>query len=40
VDVNGFTEDEISHYQEILESTAHLIIKFSAEGGFDGAANF
>ena len=39
VDVNGFTEDEISHYQEILESTAHLIIKFSAEGGFDGAAN-
>ena len=40
VDVNGFTEDEIRHYQEILESTAHLIIKFSAEGGFDGAANF
>ena len=40
VDVNGFTEDEISHYQEILESTAHLIIKFSTEGGFDGAANF
>ena len=40
VDVNGFSEKEIKHYQEIIESTAHLIIRFSQEGGFDSAANF
>ncbi len=39
-DVDGFTSEEIAKYQTILESTAHLIIQFSKEGGFDGAANF
>ena len=40
VDINGFTDEEIKHYQEIIESTAHLIIRFSQEGGFDSAASF
>ncbi|MCD7778091.1 MAG: hypothetical protein LUH47_06275 [Clostridiales bacterium] len=39
-DINGFTSDEISKYQEIIESTAHLIIEFAEEGGFENAANF
>ena len=26
-------------FQDIIESTAHLIIEFSQEGGFEGAAN-
>ncbi|MCD8238776.1 MAG: hypothetical protein LUC92_05520 [Clostridiales bacterium] len=39
-DINGFTSDEISKYQEIIESTAHLIIEFAGEGGFENAANF
>lgn len=36
--INGFTEAEISKYQKIIESTAHLIMRFSQEGGFDNAA--
>jgi hypothetical protein len=39
-DVNGYSECEISKYQEIIESVAHLIIEFSQEGGFDNASNF
>ena len=39
-DINGFTEDEIVQYQEIIESTAHLILEFSKEGGFENASNF
>ncbi len=26
VDICGFSDDEIQHYQEIIESTAHLIV--------------
>lgn len=37
-DICGFTDAEIGEYQKILESTAHLIIRFAQEGGFDGAA--
>ncbi|MCD7905859.1 MAG: hypothetical protein LUG24_09990 [Clostridiales bacterium] len=36
-DINGFTASEISKYQEIIESTAHLIIEFAGEGGFKNA---
>ena len=39
-DIIGFNEDEIARYREILESTAHLILRFAQEGGFDHAANF
>ncbi len=38
--INGFREDEIARYQEVIESVAHLIIEFAAEGGFDNASNF
>jgi len=38
--ITGFTSEDISKYQELLESTAHLIIRFAGEGGFDNAANF
>ena len=31
-DVSGFSEREIARFQEVLESTAHLIIEFSREG--------
>lgn len=37
-DVFKFTDDEISRYQEIIESTAHLILQFSKEGGFENAS--
>ena len=39
-EVEGFTEIEIKKYQEILESTAHLIIRFAQGGGFENASNF
>jgi len=34
-EVSGFSKDDIDRYQELLESTAHLIIRFAKEGGFD-----
>lgn len=39
-DVAGFTAEEISRYEEVIRSTAHLILQFSQEGGFDSAAGF
>ncbi|MBR3503664.1 MAG: hypothetical protein IKO07_05365 [Clostridia bacterium] len=39
-DVEGFSDGEIKRYQEIIESTAHLILRFAQEGGFEHAANF
>ena len=38
--VVGFSKGEIEHYMEIVRSTAHLIMEFSQEGGFDNAAGF
>lgn len=39
-DVFGFTKEELARYQEVIESTAHLILQFAKEGGFDSASNF
>ena len=39
-DVFGFADSDIQRFQEILESTAHLILAFSQEGGFEHASNF
>lgn len=39
-DVNGFSDDEVQRYMEIIRSTAHLIMEFSREGGFENASGF
>lgn len=39
-DIYGFSEKEIGRYEEVITSTAHLILEFSQEGGFDHAAGF
>ena len=39
-DICGFTDCEMSRFQEIIESTAHLIIEFSQQGGFRSAESF
>ena len=39
-EVAGFNKEEIDRYQEILETTAHLIIQFAKNGGFSNASNF
>lgn len=37
---DGFSDEEIKKYMEIIHSTAHLIMEFSKKGGFDNAAGF
>ena len=39
-EIHGFTPAEIARYQELMESTAHLILQFSQEGGVENAAGF
>ena len=39
-DIFGFSNADIQKYQEIIESTAHLIMRFAAEGGLENAACF
>ena len=39
-EITGFTDEEISTHLKFLKSTAHLIIQFAREGGFDDAADF
>lgn len=36
--IEGFTAEEIDRYQEVIESTAHLILEFAQTGGFENAA--
>ena len=38
--VFGFDNIELARYEEIIRSTAHLILQFAQEGGFDSAAGF
>lgn len=39
-DIYGFAESEVDGYQEIIRSTAHLIMEFSRNGGFENASGF
>lgn len=39
-DIFGFTEKEIERLKEVIESTAHLILRYSQEGGFENASSF
>lgn len=39
-DIEGFTDAELRRCQEVIESTAHLIMRFAANGGFENASNF
>lgn len=36
----GFSESEIQKYLDIISSTAHLIMRFAAEGGLENASSF
>ena len=38
-DVEGFSPEELARYDEVIRSTAHLILRFAQEGGFDSASN-
>ncbi|MGI6736241.1 MAG: hypothetical protein ACOX41_02880 [Anaerovoracaceae bacterium] len=39
-EVTGFDEGEVARYMDIIRSTAHLILQFAAEGGFEHASAF
>lgn len=39
-DVYQYSDEDLKKFEEIIRSTAHLIIEFSQEGGFDGASGF
>ena len=38
-EINGFSHKEIENLKDIVESTAHIILKYSKLGGLDNAAN-
>ena len=38
-DIYHFSKEEIEQFEEIIRSTAHLIIEFSKDGGFENASN-
>lgn len=37
---NGYTDEEVEKFMEIIKSTAHLMMEFSKEGGFENASGF
>lgn len=39
-DIYQYSEEDIKKLEEIIRSTAHLIMEFSQEGGFDNASGF
>ena len=39
-DVCQYSDEDLKKFEEIIRSTAHLIIEFSQEGGFDSASGF
>ena len=39
-DVYQFTQEEIDYFEEIVKSTAHLILQFSKQKGFENASSF
>lgn len=38
-DIDSFSDKDVAYFQELLESTAHIIIELSQEGGLTNAAN-
>ena len=38
-DIYAYSDTDINKFQEIIETTAHLIMEFSHEGGFASASN-
>ena len=38
-EIYGFSEAEMNRYKDVVESTAHLILRFAEEGGVEYAAS-
>ena len=37
---DGFSDEELSYYDEFVHSLAHVIMELSQKGGFDNASSF
>ena len=38
--IDGFSDEEISEFQDYLKSVSHIIIRLAREGGFENASGF
>ena len=39
-DIVGYSQEAVDKYMKMIRASAHLIIQFSKEGGFDNASSF
>lgn len=39
-DVNGYSDEEIEEYKELINNNAHLFMEFSTRGGFKYGSGF
>lgn len=39
-EISGYDKTDIERFEEIIRSTAHLIMEFSKNGGFENASGF
>lgn len=39
-DISGFSQEEVKKIDEVISSTAHLILQFAKQGGFENASGF
>ena len=37
---DGFSEEELRYFKDIVRSTSNLILEFAANGGFENASGF
>ena len=40
IQINGFSDESIKSFQDMLEKESYIIYKFAKQGGFGHAANF
>ena len=38
--INGYSDEEMTYFKQLVRDNAHLILEFSQQGGFLNAANF
>lgn len=39
-DISGYSDEEMKYFHDLIYSTAHLIMEFAAEGGFENTSGF
>ena len=37
--IDGFTDEDMTYFRELVQSLSHVIIRLAREGGFNNAAN-